>query len=115
MLDRYVAQVRLLLSTLQDIANETVFALKGGTAINLFYRDMPRLSVDIDLTYLPVADRRSSLDGIDDSLDRIVAAIARRVAGGGNADTRITVSDGQSQTKNRDLPDGARSGIQRRR
>ena len=51
MLDRYVAQVRLLLSTLQDIANETVFALKGGTAINLFYRDMPRLSVDIDLTY----------------------------------------------------------------
>jgi hypothetical protein len=55
MLDRYVAQARLLLSTLQDIANETVFALKGGTAINLFYRDMPRLSVDIDLTYLPVA------------------------------------------------------------
>ena len=49
MLDRYVAQVRLLLSTLQDVANETEFALKGGTAINLFYRDMPRLSVDIDL------------------------------------------------------------------
>ena len=38
MLDRYVAQVRLLLGMLQDIANETVFALKGGTAINLFYR-----------------------------------------------------------------------------
>ena len=64
MLDRYVAQVRLLLSTLQDIANETVFALKGGTAIDLFYRDMPRLSVDIDLTYLPVADRRSWLKHI---------------------------------------------------
>ena len=107
MLDRYVAQVRLLLSTLQDIANETVFALKGGTAINLFYRDMPRLSVDIDLTYLPVTDRRSSLKDIDDALDRIVAAIsrgnprveARRAAGGGNADTRIMVSDGQSQIK----------------
>ena len=40
MLDRNVAQVRLLLSTLQDIANETAFALKGGTAINLFYQDM---------------------------------------------------------------------------
>ena len=44
MLDRYVAQVRLLLSVLPDIATETMFALKGGTAINLFYRDMPRLS-----------------------------------------------------------------------
>ena len=55
MLDRYVKQVRLLLSVLPDMAREPVFALKGGTAINLFYRDMPRLSVDIDLTYLPVA------------------------------------------------------------
>ena len=63
MLDRYVEQVRLLLSTLPEIARETVFALKGGTAINLFYRDMPRLSVDIDLTYLPVgtASRRSGI------------------------------------------------------
>ena len=107
MLDRYVAQVRLLLSTLQDIANETAFALKGGTAINLFYRDMPRLSVDIDLTYLPVADRRSSLEEIDDALGRIVAAIvrrnprveARRAAGSGNADTRIMVSDGRTRIK----------------
>ena len=107
MLDRYVAQVHLLLSTLQDIANETVFALKGGTAINLFYRDMPRLSVDIDLTYLPVADRESSLQEIDDALNRIVVAIARRnpriearrAAGGGNTDTRIMVSDGQAQIK----------------
>ena len=78
MLDRYVAQARLVLSTLQDVANEPVFALKGGTAINLFYRDMPRLSVDIDLTYLPVADRQCSLRDIDDALDRIVAAIVRR-------------------------------------
>ena len=72
MLDRYVAQVRLLLGALPDIAREAVFALKGGTAINLFYRDMPRLSVDIDLTYLPVADRRTSLEEIDGALDRIV-------------------------------------------
>ena len=27
-------------------------ALKGGTAINLFYRELPRLSVDIDLDYI---------------------------------------------------------------
>ena len=110
--DRYVAQVRLLLSTLQDIANENVFALKGGTAINLFYRDMPRLSVDFDLTYPPVADRQSSLTEIDDALGRIVAAITRRnprveahrAVGGGNADTRIMVSDGQAQIKIETFP-----------
>ncbi len=112
MLDRYAAQVRLLLGALKEIANETAFALKGGTAINLFYRDMPRLSVDIDLTYLPVADRQSSLEEMDNALDRIVAAIAahnprveaRRVAGGGNFDTRIMVSDGRTQIKGAKLP-----------
>ena len=40
------------------------FALKGGTAINLFVRDMPRLSVDIDLMYLPVEPRDESLSNI---------------------------------------------------
>jgi Nucleotidyl transferase AbiEii toxin, Type IV TA system len=52
-------QVTLLIKTVPLVASETAFALKGGTAINLFLRDMPRLSVDIDLTYLPVADRES--------------------------------------------------------
>ena len=47
----YKAQVNLLLQVLPYIAKEEIFALKGGTAINLFVRDMPRLSVDIDLTY----------------------------------------------------------------
>jgi hypothetical protein len=47
-----------------DIATETCFALKGGTAINLFVRDLPRLSVDIDLVYLPIEDRETSLVGI---------------------------------------------------
>ena len=49
-----------LLRVLSDIATETAFTLKGGMPINLFHRDMPRLSVDIDLTCLPVADRQSS-------------------------------------------------------
>ncbi|NIJ41575.1 hypothetical protein FHS78_001865 [Parvibaculum indicum] len=100
MLDRYVDQVRLLLGVLPDIAAEDVFALKDGTAINLFYRDMPRLSVDIDLTYLPVGEREASLMEIDQTLDRIMAAVtkrnpqmqARRIAGGGNNDIRIMVS-----------------------
>jgi hypothetical protein len=43
----YRAQVSLLLSVLPYVAKEKDFALKGGTAINLFVRDMPRLSVDI--------------------------------------------------------------------
>ena len=51
----YAAQVALLVRVLPYVAKEEIFALKGGTAINLFYRDLPRLSVDIDLTYLPVA------------------------------------------------------------
>lgn len=57
----YTRQVRLLVQALPYIAREEVFALKGGTAINLFLRPMPRLSVDIDLTFLPVADRAQSL------------------------------------------------------
>ena len=55
--ERYRRQVALLVEVLPIVAEEQVFALKGGTAINLFIRDMPRLSVDIDLTYLPVAPR----------------------------------------------------------
>lgn len=53
------------------VATEKEFALKGGTAINLFIRDMPRLSVDIDLTYVPVADRATSLKAIDAGMKRI--------------------------------------------
>ena len=105
--ERYVRQVRLLLSVLPDIARENVFALKGGTAINLFYRDLPRLSVDIDLTYLPLGSRDISLKDIDETFDRIMVSItdrnprmqARRIAGGGDIDTRIMVGDGRVQTK----------------
>jgi hypothetical protein len=57
----YADQVHLLVRAIPEIAQEEIFALKGGTGINLFVRDLPRLSVDIDLVYLPVADRDSSL------------------------------------------------------
>lgn len=49
--ERYRAQAALLVRVLPFVAAEQSFALKGGTAINLFIRDMPRLSVDLDLTY----------------------------------------------------------------
>jgi len=58
--DIYRSQVELLLRVLPYVAKEKVFALKGGTAINLFVRDLPRLSVDIDLTYLPFEDRATA-------------------------------------------------------
>ncbi|MFV3078003.1 nucleotidyl transferase AbiEii/AbiGii toxin family protein, partial [Niveispirillum fermenti] len=63
------------------VAAEEDFALKGGTAINLFVRDMPRLSVDIDLTYLPVAGRPESLSAIDAGMKRIAAAIRKGLRG----------------------------------
>ena len=77
----YAAQVALLVCLVPFIAQEEVFALKGGTAINLFYRDMPRVSVDIDLTYLQIRERAESLADIDETLNRIVAAATRGIPG----------------------------------
>jgi predicted nucleotidyltransferase component of viral defense system len=73
--ETYRRQAALLLRVLPFIAEEDSFALKGGTAINLFLRDMPRLSVDIDLTYVPVEPRPESLAEIEAALMRIAARI----------------------------------------
>lgn len=72
----YIRQVELLLDVLPEIAREKHFALKGGTAINLFCRNLPRLSVDIDLTYLPLEDRQTSLRKMSESLQ----STARRIS-----------------------------------
>ena len=99
--ETYLAQVRLLVRLLPLLAEEPDFALKGGTAINLFYRDMPRLSVDIDLAYLPVTERAPSLKAINEAFDRLTAranampgASARRIAGGGGGGSRILADAG---------------------
>ena len=69
---KYNAQVELLIQCLPTIAKVDVFVLKGGTAINLFVRqDFPRLSVDIDLIYLPIQNRIESLLGIEAGLIEI--------------------------------------------
>ena len=73
--DLYRKQVALMVKALPHVAKEDCFALKGGTAINLFIRNLPRLSVDIDLTYLPVAGRSHSLSEIDTALKRIGQSI----------------------------------------
>jgi hypothetical protein len=104
----YQDQARLLIRCLPAVAAVPEFALKGGTAINLFVQNMPRLSVDIDLTYLPIADRETTLAGIDaglktvaDSLKRSVPGISVHLAPGptpklvaATADARIKVEPG---------------------
>lgn len=67
----YYLEVQLLLQVLPFVFQEPCFALKGGNAINLFGRDFPHLSVDIDLVYLPDADRQQALSRIHQALDRI--------------------------------------------
>ncbi|BCH28846.1 hypothetical protein MesoLjLc_07760 [Mesorhizobium sp. L-8-10] len=86
--DAYRNQVALLIRTLPSVAAEECFAMKGGTAINLFIRDLPRLSVDIDLTYLPVQDRRTSLTAIDVAMLRIAERITEVVRGARVAPSR---------------------------
>lgn len=73
----YKEQVVLLLTVLPEVAKEECFAMHGGTAINLFIRDMPRISVDIDLTYLPLEDRATSIENITSSLQRIKSRIEK--------------------------------------
>src|SRR5688572_18934158 len=65
---RYTDRVQLLVEILPLLAREPGFALKGGTAINLFERDLPRLSVDIDLTWLPVRDYAHDVRQIEAAL-----------------------------------------------
>jgi predicted nucleotidyltransferase component of viral defense system len=77
--DVYRGQVQLLMKLLPLIAQEEVFALKGGTAINLFARDMPRLSVDIDLTYLPLGSYDDAVRGIDAALERVAEGVKNGV------------------------------------
>lgn len=96
----YIEQVRLIISILPILAEQSVFAIKGGTAINLFYQEFPRYSVDIDLTYLPVQDRETSLQQISENLNSLGNEIkqrrpeysVRRLSGGGKLATRILVS-----------------------
>lgn len=79
--EAYRKQVALLIKIVPLVATEPAFALKGGTAINLFLCDMPRVSVDIDLTYVPIKNRASSLKEIDAAMKRIAAAIEHGVPG----------------------------------
>ena len=77
----YQKQADLLLRILPSVMREDVFALKGGTAINFFWRDYPRLSVDIDLTYMPIKEREESMLDIHNRLAGIQLRIERILPG----------------------------------
>ena len=78
---RYFKQVELLVKLLPLVAKYDCFALKGGTAINLFVRDLPRLSVDIDLTYVLVNQRDEALTEIDAAFRGLKADLEKLLPG----------------------------------
>ena len=79
--ESYRKQVELLLQCLPHIAQEDDFALKGGTAINLFVRNFPRLSVDIDLTFLPVLPRAESIAAVNAGMTRVALRLRQYLNG----------------------------------
>ncbi|MBO4692026.1 MAG: nucleotidyl transferase AbiEii/AbiGii toxin family protein [Bacteroidales bacterium] len=77
----YSRQVELLIRLIPIIMEEGVFAIHGGSAINLFLKNLPRYSVDVDLTYIPLTDRRSSIDDINSHLLSIGNKASRSLKG----------------------------------
>ena len=75
---RYTDRVKLLVDILPTLASEKRFALKGGTAINLFEHDLPRLSVDIDLAWIPVSDFADDARLIAGALEQMAATLRMR-------------------------------------
>lgn len=79
--DNYKKQVALLIRIMPSVYRIKDFAVHGGTAINLFHKNMPRYSVDIDLTYIPVRDRDESLDAINNHLLSLKNGIEKSIPG----------------------------------
>lgn len=104
---RYTDRVRLLVEILPLLAQEPGFALKGGTAINLFEHDLPRLSVDIDLAWLLVHDYAEDAKLIAEALGRLADALRARPlklqvqtsAGEGGAVNRLVASRGRARVQ----------------
>lgn len=77
--ESYKNQVALLIRVMPLIYKIKDFAVHGGTAINLFVRNMPRYSVDIDITYLPVKNWEESMLEINTNLKVIKQQIEKAV------------------------------------
>ena len=75
----YLDTARLMLQVAPLVFADNVFALKGGTAINLFVRDMPRLSVDLDLVFVDHRlGRNEALARINDAIRNSVDRLKKR-------------------------------------
>lgn len=106
-MDEYYAEtVRLLLSVTPDVFDNDIFAMKGGTAINLFLQDMPRLSVDIDVVHLPwQMPREQALETIEQALKAIAQRVesievqARLIRGKDVGGSKLIVENASSQVK----------------
>jgi len=105
---RYAERVGLLVSILPYLDSEQRFALKGGTAINLFEHDLPRLSVDIDVTWLPTQDFDTDAHQIADALTALAERLAApplkllvrpSAAAGDRTLNRLIVSRGRTQVQ----------------
>ena len=79
--EQYRRQVALLIRIMPSVYRIQDFAVHGGTAINLFHQNMPRYSVDIDVTYIPIAPREESLEAINALLSKLKANIERTIPG----------------------------------
>ena len=93
--DHYIDIVRLLLDILPHVFTEGGFALKGGTAINLFLQNMPRMSVDIDLVYTGLEERDSALQSIETKLNIIAKKLRDKLS----LDVNLSSSGSESETK----------------
>jgi predicted nucleotidyltransferase component of viral defense system len=102
----YADTVRLLLTVAPAVFANDIFAMMGGTAINLFVQDMPRLSVDIDVVYLSwQVPRDDALRAINQELATISARVetlgvqTRLVRSRDLGDTKLIVENETSQVK----------------
>lgn len=102
----YIDTVRLLLSVVPDIFKNEIFAMKGGTAINLFVQDMPRLSVDIDVVYVPRdPSRDEALISISNEINSIKTRLeqlglsVRLSKPNADSETKLFIEDDRSQIK----------------
>lgn len=79
--ETYKKQVALLIRIMPLVYKIKDFAVHGGTAINLFVKNMPRYSVDIDLTYLPIENREDSFEKINSHLITLKQQIEKAIPG----------------------------------
>jgi predicted nucleotidyltransferase component of viral defense system len=77
--ERYKKQVGLLIRIMPSVYRIKDFAVHGGTAINLFHKNMPRYSIDIDLTYIPIENREKSLKMINAHLMELKQMIEKTI------------------------------------